>query len=156
MRTTLQMTLEQQMPQVCLSIRFSYAFLNRWRASLFSVEPISNYKYDKYSTNFIKCFSVSTSFKCNCTEYYILLACVHNYERTIPTEPCRMAISIYFLKSSYDLCMVGRVKMEKHVSAIGNLMSPSWNLTCKVALHVGKWFVAIQKHHKSVNVGLPK
>ena len=64
------------------------------------------------------------------------------------------AISMYFLNSSYDLCTVGRVTMEKQVSAIGNFSSPSLNLTRNVAPRGGKWLDAVQKQHKSVNVGL--
>ena len=44
--------------------------------------------------------------------------------------------------------------MQKQVSAIGNFASSSLNFTRKVAFRGGKWLVAVQKQHKSVNVGL--
>ena len=70
------------------------------------------------------------------------------------TDTYMSAISMYFLNSSYDLCMVGRVMMEKQVAAIGNFASPSLNVTRKVAPRGVKWFMAVQKQHKSVNIGL--
>ena len=45
---------------------------------------------------------------------------------------------------------MGRVKLLKHVSAVGSSDWSSWNLTSKVELRDGNVFVAVQKQHKSV------
>ncbi len=54
------------------------------------------------------------------------------YDRSIPIEPYLSAVSISLLKSLYEVCTVGRVKLLKHVSAVGSSELPSSNLTSRV------------------------
>ena len=74
------------------------------------------------------------------------------HEKVNPFDPCLIAMSIFFLKSSNVVCNTGNIRLLKQHSAIGSSIDDVLsNITLSFSERGGRTFHPVQKQQRSCN-----